>query len=155
MGSTVVRGEVEGTVEFTGAETFFGKTASLLVVRKYVRVFLCVFIAMCSRLFIFLICCVCVWGVCVCVHVRVLEYSDTHSLLHSLIQSGCVTTVQFACSFSLLLTHNCNVSYGNEISSRILSRTSSGVHAISHSAQSYHSSEGNDENGLYMTLARW
>jgi H+-transporting ATPase len=30
MGSTVVRGEVEGTVEFTGAETFFGKTASLL-----------------------------------------------------------------------------------------------------------------------------
>ena len=45
MGSTVVRGEVEGTVEFTGAETFFGKTASLLVVRKYVRVFLCVFVA--------------------------------------------------------------------------------------------------------------
>lgn len=33
MGSTVVRGEVEGTVEFTGAETFFGKTAALLVVR--------------------------------------------------------------------------------------------------------------------------
>lgn len=30
MGSTVVRGEVEGTVEFTGASTFFGKTASLL-----------------------------------------------------------------------------------------------------------------------------
>lgn len=30
MGSTVVRGEVEGTVEFTGAYTFFGKTASLL-----------------------------------------------------------------------------------------------------------------------------
>eukprot|EP00970_Alexandrium_tamarense_P007266 scaffold1308_cov189-Alexandrium_tamarense.AAC.4 len=30
MGSTVVRGEVEGTVEFTGANTFFGKTASLL-----------------------------------------------------------------------------------------------------------------------------
>jgi H+-transporting ATPase len=30
MGSTVVRGEVEGTVEFTGADTFFGKTASLL-----------------------------------------------------------------------------------------------------------------------------
>ena len=29
-GSTVVRGEVEGTVEFTGGETFFGKTASLL-----------------------------------------------------------------------------------------------------------------------------
>lgn len=30
MGSTVVRGETEGTVEFTGAHTFFGKTASLL-----------------------------------------------------------------------------------------------------------------------------
>jgi magnesium-transporting ATPase (P-type) len=32
MGSTVVRGEVEGTVEATGAETFFGKTAALLAV---------------------------------------------------------------------------------------------------------------------------
>ena len=32
MGSTVVRGEVEGTVEFTGANTFFGKTAALLAV---------------------------------------------------------------------------------------------------------------------------
>jgi H+-transporting ATPase len=30
MGSTVVRGEVEATVEFTGADTFFGKTATLL-----------------------------------------------------------------------------------------------------------------------------
>ena len=30
QGSTVVRGETEGTVEFTGANTFFGKTASLL-----------------------------------------------------------------------------------------------------------------------------
>jgi H+-transporting ATPase len=30
MGSNVVRGEVEGTVEFTGKNTFFGKTASLL-----------------------------------------------------------------------------------------------------------------------------
>eukprot|EP00595_Chromulina_sp_UTEXLB2642_P001354 CAMPEP_0196761300 /NCGR_PEP_ID=MMETSP1095-20130614/481_1 /TAXON_ID=96789 ORGANISM="Chromulina nebulosa, Strain UTEXLB2642" /NCGR_SAMPLE_ID=MMETSP1095 /ASSEMBLY_ACC=CAM_ASM_000446 /LENGTH=633 /DNA_ID=CAMNT_0042110641 /DNA_START=97 /DNA_END=1999 /DNA_ORIENTATION=- len=30
MGSTVVRGEVEATVEFTGADTFFGKTAALL-----------------------------------------------------------------------------------------------------------------------------
>ena len=30
MGSTVVRGEVEGTVEFTGSKTFFGRTASLL-----------------------------------------------------------------------------------------------------------------------------
>lgn len=32
MGSTVVRGEVEATVEFTGVDTFFGKTASLLQV---------------------------------------------------------------------------------------------------------------------------
>eukprot|EP01035_Chromulina_nebulosa_P025036 gene25036-32635_t len=30
MGSNVVRGETEATVEFTGAETFLGKTASLL-----------------------------------------------------------------------------------------------------------------------------
>lgn len=30
MGSTVVRGETDGTVEFTGANTFFGKTASML-----------------------------------------------------------------------------------------------------------------------------
>lgn len=30
MGSTVVRGEVEATVEYTGANTFFGKTAALL-----------------------------------------------------------------------------------------------------------------------------
>lgn len=32
MGSTVARGEQEGTVEFTGANTFFGKTAALLKV---------------------------------------------------------------------------------------------------------------------------
>ena len=32
MGSTVVRGEVEGTVEFTGGNTFFGRTAQLLQV---------------------------------------------------------------------------------------------------------------------------
>merc|ERR1712217_359245 len=30
MGSTVVRGETEGTVEHTGVNTFFGKTAALL-----------------------------------------------------------------------------------------------------------------------------
>jgi H+-transporting ATPase len=30
MGSTVVRGETDGTVEFTGINTFFGKTAALL-----------------------------------------------------------------------------------------------------------------------------
>jgi len=33
MGSTVVRGEVEATVEATGASTFFGRTAALLGVR--------------------------------------------------------------------------------------------------------------------------
>lgn len=32
MGATVVRGEVEATVEFTGARTYFGRTASLLQV---------------------------------------------------------------------------------------------------------------------------
>jgi H+-transporting ATPase len=35
MGSTVVRGETEGTVEFTGINTFFGKTAALLKVMVY------------------------------------------------------------------------------------------------------------------------
>jgi H+-transporting ATPase len=30
MGSNIVRGEVQATVEFTGADTFFGKTANLL-----------------------------------------------------------------------------------------------------------------------------
>merc|ERR1711959_588269 len=30
MGSTVVRGETEGTVEYTGQDTFFGKTWALL-----------------------------------------------------------------------------------------------------------------------------
>jgi H+-transporting ATPase len=30
MGTTVVRGETEGTVEFTGVDTYFGKSASLL-----------------------------------------------------------------------------------------------------------------------------
>lgn len=34
MGSTVVRGEVEGTVIFTGTQTFFGKTADLLNTSK-------------------------------------------------------------------------------------------------------------------------
>ena len=116
MGSTVVRGEVEGTVEFTGAETFFGKTASLLVVRKYVRVFLCVFVATCSRLSIFLICCVCVrrgiwtqwrWWWLVVRRACMSEYWSNrtltlYSLRHSLIISGCVTAVQFACSFSFL-----------------------------------------------------
>lgn len=39
MGSTVVRGEVEGTVEFTGVNTFFGKTAMMLQV---IHLFPCV-----------------------------------------------------------------------------------------------------------------
>lgn len=30
MGSTVVRGEVEATVQATGTQTFFGKTAKLI-----------------------------------------------------------------------------------------------------------------------------
>jgi len=30
MGSTITRGEVEATVEFTGKHTFFGKTATML-----------------------------------------------------------------------------------------------------------------------------
>lgn len=34
MGSTVARGEVEGTVEATGSNTFFGKTAALLQVTR-------------------------------------------------------------------------------------------------------------------------
>jgi H+-transporting ATPase len=37
MGSTVVRGETEGTVEFTGVDTFFGKTASLLQVDDFLN----------------------------------------------------------------------------------------------------------------------
>ncbi len=45
MGSTVVRGEVEGTVEFTGAKTFFGRTASLLgvCIYSYVTVNVCAY----------------------------------------------------------------------------------------------------------------
>merc|ERR550514_1016624 len=36
MGSTVARGETEGTVEFTGVNTFFGKTAALLAATEEV-----------------------------------------------------------------------------------------------------------------------
>lgn len=39
MGSVVVKGEVECTVEFTGIETFMGKTASLLTVSYYYLLF--------------------------------------------------------------------------------------------------------------------
>ncbi|RYY87016.1 hypothetical protein EON63_04690 [archaeon] len=52
MGSTVVRGEVEGTVEFTGADTFFGKTAALLAV------------------------CMCM---CMIYHIRIYIHTHTHS----------------------------------------------------------------------------
>lgn len=38
MGSTIVRGEVEATVEYTGKDTFFGKTASLLQVMKFLSI---------------------------------------------------------------------------------------------------------------------
>jgi H+-transporting ATPase len=64
MGSTVVRGEVEGTVEFTGSETFFGKTASLLnsdeeisniqkVLISVVSVLTVVSLVLCSIVFIY------------------------------------------------------------------------------------------------------
>jgi hypothetical protein len=43
MGSNVVRGETEATVEFTGGNTFFGKTAALLTVRMIPFLFLYVF----------------------------------------------------------------------------------------------------------------
>ena len=39
MGSTVARGEQDGTVEFTGANTFFGKTAALLKVSRAPDIF--------------------------------------------------------------------------------------------------------------------
>ena len=66
MGSTVVRGEVEGTVEFTGAETFFGKTAALLVgtneysnlqkiLIKIVVVLVALSLILCSIVFIYLL----------------------------------------------------------------------------------------------------
>lgn len=35
MGTLVVRGETEGTVEYTGIDTYFGKTAALLLVRAF------------------------------------------------------------------------------------------------------------------------
>ena len=37
MGSTVSRGEVEATVEFTGKRTFFGKTAAMIQSVEEVR----------------------------------------------------------------------------------------------------------------------
>ena len=66
MGSTVVRGEVEGTVEFTGGNTFFGKTALLLgdtgehsnlqvVIMTIVKVLVAISVTLCFIVFIFLL----------------------------------------------------------------------------------------------------
>jgi H+-transporting ATPase len=65
MGSTVVRGEVEATVEFTGADTFFGKTASLLassgetshlqmILMKFMIVLVVLSLTLCAIVFIYL-----------------------------------------------------------------------------------------------------
>lgn len=66
MGSNVVRGEVEGTVQYTGVNTFFGKTAALLqsvesdlgnihIILRYVMYFLTIFsFALCVICFIYL-----------------------------------------------------------------------------------------------------
>ena len=65
MGSTVVRGEIEGTVEFTGANTFFGKTASLLgdsgessnlavTIMRIVSYLVIVSVALCVIVFLYL-----------------------------------------------------------------------------------------------------
>ena len=82
-----------------------------------------------------------------------------YSLLHSLIISRCVTAVQFACSFSLLSveTSDSLITTLCRMETKVLLafyHVPLAVHAISHSAQSYHASEWNYENGLYMTLAR-
>lgn len=66
MGSTVVRGEVEGTVEFTGVDTFFGKTASLLkddgemsnlqaILVDIMIVLVCLSTLLCTIVFVYLI----------------------------------------------------------------------------------------------------
>jgi H+-transporting ATPase len=66
MGSTVVRGEVEATVEFTGVDTFFGKTASLLggksetshlqkILMTIVFVLVTLSVILCSIVFIYLL----------------------------------------------------------------------------------------------------
>ncbi|KAJ1440789.1 E1-E2 ATPase-domain-containing protein, partial [Ochromonadaceae sp. CCMP2298] len=66
MGSTVVRGEVEGTVEATGAETFFGKTAALLggtneysnfqkLLLSIIYVLVAISLVLCSIVFIYLL----------------------------------------------------------------------------------------------------
>ena len=40
MGSTVVRGEMEATIAFTGSDSFFGKTAELLKVHSFALYYL-------------------------------------------------------------------------------------------------------------------
>jgi H+-transporting ATPase len=66
MGSTVVRGEVEATVEFTGANSFFGKTAGLLedthelshlqkILLKIMLILVALSITLCLIYFIYLI----------------------------------------------------------------------------------------------------
>jgi len=66
MGSTVVRGEVEGTVEFTGVNTFFGKTAVLLqgpnensnlqnILIDIMIVLVCLSLTMCTIVFVYLL----------------------------------------------------------------------------------------------------
>ena len=66
MGSTVARGECEGTVEFTGLETFFGKTASLLagdpeisnlqnILIDIMIVLVLLSLTMCSIVFVYLV----------------------------------------------------------------------------------------------------
>jgi len=66
MGSTVVRGEIEGTVEFTGANTFLGKTAALLetnyefsylqkLLMKVVTILVVMTVTLCLTQFIYLI----------------------------------------------------------------------------------------------------
>ncbi len=56
LGSTVARGEQEGTVEFTGANTFFGKTASLLTVRAVLTRVVVVVVVVVEYLVMFVIC---------------------------------------------------------------------------------------------------
>lgn len=62
MGSNVVRGEVEGTVQLTGARTFFGKTAALLQSVESdlgnIHVILArVMISLCAISFVLCMCC--------------------------------------------------------------------------------------------------
>ena len=65
MGSTVVRGEVVATVEFTGVDTFFGTTASFLassgesshlqmILMKFMIVLVVLSLTLCALVFIYL-----------------------------------------------------------------------------------------------------